>query len=77
VLALTIKGGMANDKIMIDGAFALHVKTKVPLSNGDEPGVAGGLVSSKFITRLIKCRNLDISPMGESRAHPPVLVSMR
>jgi hypothetical protein len=41
--------GTASNKVMMDGAFALNVQSKVPLSNGDEPGVAGGVVSNVFI----------------------------
>ncbi|MDR1312141.1 MAG: DUF4150 domain-containing protein [Deltaproteobacteria bacterium] len=41
--------GTVSTKVMMDGAFALNVQTKVPLSNGDEPGVAGGVVSNVFI----------------------------
>jgi hypothetical protein len=39
----------ACSKVFIDGAPALHVKSKSLISNGDEPGVAGGVVSGKFI----------------------------
>lgn len=36
-------------KVFIDGSPALHIKSKTCVSNGDEPGVAGGVVSGKFI----------------------------
>jgi hypothetical protein len=39
----------ACSKVLIDGAPALHVKSKSLLSNGDEPGTVGGVVSNKFI----------------------------
>lgn len=41
--------GTASTKVMMDGAFALNVQTKVPISNGDEAGVAGGVASNVFI----------------------------
>ncbi|MEG2004730.1 MAG: DUF4150 domain-containing protein [Bilophila sp.] len=39
----------ACSKVKIGGAAALHIKSKTSLSNGDEPGVAGGVSSSKFM----------------------------
>ncbi|MDR1546124.1 MAG: DUF4150 domain-containing protein [Deltaproteobacteria bacterium] len=39
----------ACQKVFIDGSQALHFQTKVPLSNGDEAGVVGGVVSNRFI----------------------------
>ncbi|MBQ7456961.1 MAG: DUF4150 domain-containing protein [Desulfovibrio sp.] len=38
-------------KVFICGSPALHVKSKTALSNGDEPGTMGGMVSGKFIGR--------------------------
>ena len=39
----------ACSKVFIDGSPALHVKSQTTMSNGDEPGTAGGVVSGKFI----------------------------
>lgn len=39
----------ACSKVFIAGALALHVKSQTAISNGDEAGTAGGVVSSKFI----------------------------
>ena len=39
----------ACSKVFIAGAPALHVKSQAAISNGDEAGNAGGVVSSKFI----------------------------
>lgn len=36
-------------KVFIAGALALTVKSQTAISNGDEPGVVGGMASSKFI----------------------------
>ena len=36
-------------KVFICGALALHVKSQTAISNGDEAGSAGGVVSGKFI----------------------------
>lgn len=36
-------------KVYFAGSPALHVKSQTPNSNGDEPGVNGGVVSNKFI----------------------------
>ncbi|MDR1081459.1 MAG: DUF4150 domain-containing protein [Deltaproteobacteria bacterium] len=41
--------GTISTKVMMDGAFALNAQTKVPISSGDEAGVAGGVVSNVFI----------------------------
>ena len=39
----------ACSKVFISGSPALNVKSQTAISNGDEPGVVGGVVSSKFI----------------------------
>ncbi len=39
----------ACSKVFISGSPALHVKSSTALSNGDEAGTVGGVVSSKFI----------------------------
>jgi hypothetical protein len=39
----------ASQKIMMDGCPSLNAQTKFTLSNGDEAGVAGGVVSNRFI----------------------------
>ncbi len=35
-------------KVKICGSQTLTVKSEIPMSTGDEPGVAGGLVSNQF-----------------------------
>ncbi len=44
-----VMGAMPVPQVLIDGGPAHNMKTKVPLSNGDNAGVAGGLKSSKFM----------------------------
>ncbi|WP_297669667.1 DUF4150 domain-containing protein [uncultured Desulfovibrio sp.] len=39
----------ACSKVFISGSPALHVKSSTAISNGDEAGTMGGVVSSKFI----------------------------
>ncbi len=39
----------ACSKVFIDGSPALNLKSATMLSNGDEPGTAGGVSSGKFI----------------------------
>ncbi|MDR1395615.1 MAG: DUF4150 domain-containing protein [Deltaproteobacteria bacterium] len=39
----------ASQKVFFQGAQALNIQSKVPVSQGDEAGVAGGVVSGKFI----------------------------
>jgi hypothetical protein len=41
--------GTISTKIFIDGALALNAQSKILISNGDEPGVAGGVGSNRFI----------------------------
>lgn len=36
-------------KVFISGALALNVKSQTAISNGDEAGTAGGVVSNQFI----------------------------
>lgn len=42
-------GVMPVPTILINGAPAHNMKTKIPLSNGDNAGVAGGIKSSRFM----------------------------
>ncbi|MDR1872386.1 MAG: DUF4150 domain-containing protein [Deltaproteobacteria bacterium] len=37
----------ASQKVFFDGAPAVNVQTEVPMSQGDEAGVAGGVISSQ------------------------------
>ncbi|MDR2141041.1 MAG: DUF4150 domain-containing protein [Deltaproteobacteria bacterium] len=39
----------ASQKVFFDGAQVVNVQSEVPLSQGDEPGTAGGIISGKFI----------------------------
>ena len=41
--------GTLTQKIQVAGAQAYNVQTKIPMSMGDEAGVAGGVVSNMFI----------------------------
>jgi hypothetical protein len=36
-------------KVMVCGMPALTKASKIPLSNGDQPGVIGGVISSKIM----------------------------
>jgi hypothetical protein len=38
----------ASTKVFMDGAPALNVQSMVPMSQGDEPGTGGGVVSNVF-----------------------------
>lgn len=38
--------------VLIGGAPALNKASKIPISSGDEPGVAGGVVSGSFIQEV-------------------------
>ena len=44
-----ISPNTACTKVFIAGSPALTVKSSTNISNGDEPGTAGGVVSGKFI----------------------------
>jgi hypothetical protein len=41
-------GGSCADKVKIVGKKAIVKTTEIPMSSGDEPGSAGGVISSKF-----------------------------
>lgn len=47
--------GTASTKVLIMGMPAHHISTVVMLSNGDQPGVAGGIISSRIMgeTRVL------------------------
>ena len=40
-------------KVMIDGKPALNTGSEIPLSNGDEPGVLMGVVSSTIMQKVV------------------------
>jgi len=42
------KGGTCSSKVKILNKKVCTVKTEISMSSGDEPGVAGGVISSKF-----------------------------
>ncbi len=44
-----IKSNTATSKVTFAGAKVATIKSETSLSNGDEPGVNGGVVSNKFI----------------------------
>jgi hypothetical protein len=69
----------ACQKVFMGGAPAVHLQTKFPISNGDEPGVAGGVVSSRFIgagwfspstaSKKVMVENKPAMPMGAMTFH--------
>lgn len=48
-ISMQMMGAPPVPTLLIGGAPAHNMKTKVPLSNGDNAGVAGGIKSSKFM----------------------------
>ncbi|OWY26793.1 DUF4150 domain-containing protein [Herbaspirillum robiniae] len=48
-IAMPMMGNPATTKVMISGMPALNKASKIPMSNGDQAGVAGGLASSKIM----------------------------
>ncbi|NUU02187.1 DUF4150 domain-containing protein [Herbaspirillum robiniae] len=48
-IAMPMMGNPATLKVMISGMPALNKGSKIPMSNGDQPGVAGGVASSKIM----------------------------
>lgn len=63
----------ANDvsgKVFVTNMAAVTVKSKIPRSNGDEPGVAGGLVSAMNMGEVdYKMGSSKVSVEGEKWAH--------
>lgn len=67
----------ASSKVTLCGAKALTIKSKTSISNGDEPGVAGGVSSSKFIgpgeftkgSSKVKIEGKAAVSMGASTKH--------
>ncbi len=45
----TAMGQPTSTKVMINGAFALTMASRIMLTTGDEPGVNGGIASGTFI----------------------------
>ncbi|MDR1578202.1 MAG: DUF4150 domain-containing protein [Deltaproteobacteria bacterium] len=44
-----VQPNTASQKVLFDGSQALNVQSETPMSQGDEAGVGGGVVSNKFI----------------------------
>jgi hypothetical protein len=52
----TAKSSTCSGKVFINGAKAFNLKTEIPMSQGDQDGAAGGVVSGKIMgeVRYIK-----------------------
>lgn len=48
-MGATANPGTAAKKVLIGGMPGHNLQTKIPLSNGDNPGVVGGIISGKFM----------------------------
>ncbi|MDR9837113.1 DUF4150 domain-containing protein [Herbaspirillum huttiense] len=48
-IAMPMMGNPATTKVMISGMPALTKSSKITMSNGDQPGVNGGVVSGKIM----------------------------
>jgi uncharacterized Zn-binding protein involved in type VI secretion len=48
-IAMPMMGNPCTMKVLISGMPALTKSSKIPMSNGDQPGVAGGVVSGKMM----------------------------
>lgn len=48
-IAMPMMGNPATMKLMVSGMPALTKGSKIPMSNGNQPGVAGGVVSGKVM----------------------------
>jgi uncharacterized Zn-binding protein involved in type VI secretion len=51
-MAQMVMGMPPVQNVLVSGAPALNKASKIPLSSGDEPGVAGGVVSGTFIQEV-------------------------
>ncbi|PXW23301.1 DUF4150 domain-containing protein [Paraburkholderia caballeronis] len=51
-IAMPMMGNPVTQKVLIVGVPALTKASEIPMSSGDEPGVAGGLVSSTDMGKL-------------------------
>jgi hypothetical protein len=47
-IAMCMQASGESSIVKFCGAWALTVASKIPMSTGDEPGVAGGVISSRF-----------------------------
>lgn len=45
----TAKSGTFSAKVFINGSKAFNLKTEIPMSQGDQPGLAGGVISGKIM----------------------------
>ena len=58
------------DKVKICGSSCITVKSKIPMSTGDEPGVAGGMISSQFKGQIVwKKGSGKVKAEGSAVAH--------
>ena len=58
------------DKVKICGSSAITVKSEIPMSTGDEPGVAGGMISNQFKGKIAwKKGSSKVKAEGSAVAH--------
>ncbi len=69
-------GGTCSDKVKIDGKKTAVKGTKISMSSGDEPGVAGGVMSSKFKGECeLKLGSSSVKAEGKQIAYVGVMAS--
>lgn len=68
--------GTCSDKVKFSNQPAVTTKTEVPMSNGDEPGVAGGLVSGvNMKTMKFTTGSSTVKIEGEQACHLTVMTA--
>jgi len=73
-MPMQAKGGSLSSRVKMSGKKAATTKTEIMMSTGDEAGVAGGIVSSKFKGPVkYKKGSSKVKIQGSDAAH---LISM-
>jgi hypothetical protein len=58
------------DKVKICGSSCITTKSEIPMSTGDEPGVAGGIISNEFKGKITwKKGSSKVKAEGNAVAH--------
>ncbi len=69
-MLMTANPSTADSKVLVLGMPVLNAKSEIPLTNGDNPGVVGGVVSNMVMGACkFKSSSMKVSYNGKAAVH--------